>query len=570
MALGNWSIPLLSSGTDAFGKGRKGTFSVRDCRMRELSAVMADDEPATTATQATATAASASSKPTEKSHGKSGANTPADVLAQVGAGFGFELALADASHYYLVAPDFFQARSWMGCIIRAGGTIAVDSLIERDLALIENCVTEVMYQRQRHIPIAGFTSSLLPYDPYGFSHDVDGRVAMNGDEAVPLESDWRWVGCWQVAPPVSLPFAEHGKFEAQLRKEVENVKPSLIRGFAAPCLVPASDMFGWEFATGFWIDFGYSPQMSWSHQVRRRTWKRTRVINEIRVVEARFDIMDLMLLRLERKLELALQPPKSAAQEQRSEHSSNKSGKAAGDRSKPRGFDMRHDSPMSLNVVKQDARRVHQFMANLTRMFGVSSGLLTDEQHLGAKARLLAMQKRAAAAELQLDGFIQKKNAYTANQLNALRHKQQQAQGASSSSTVVASAQSTGELDFDATTEDPSEDAAAAAAADPGILRVWGRPTPIRPYTPDMETDETRELDTPALVQLQRKIMTEQDKALDVLLGTLQRTGKIATAIGSELDRQNVMLADLSNAMDRTGLSLDDVIERGKIIERNA
>ncbi|KAH0607027.1 uncharacterized protein H6S33_003015 [Morchella sextelata] len=73
--------------------------------------------------------------------------------------------------------------------------------------------------------------------------------------------------------------------------------------------------------------------------------------------------------------------------------------------------------------------------------------------------------------------------------------------------------------------------------------RVLGAPLP--------ETDKTRELDNSGLVLLNDQYMREQDKAVEGLLGNVTRMKEIGMAIGSEIEVQNRMLANMDQDVDK-------------------
>jgi syntaxin 8 len=54
----------------------------------------------------------------------------------------------------------------------------------------------------------------------------------------------------------------------------------------------------------------------------------------------------------------------------------------------------------------------------------------------------------------------------------------------------------------------------------------------------------------------QQQVMADQDQGLDILQQSIARQKNIGMAIGNELDDQDVMLSDLSDAMDNTDAKL--------------
>lgn len=76
--------------------------------------------------------------------------------------------------------------------------------------------------------------------------------------------------------------------------------------------------------------------------------------------------------------------------------------------------------------------------------------------------------------------------------------------------------------------------------------RIFGSAQP-------QETDVTRPLDNVGVFQLQKQQMELQDEQAARLTTILQRQRQLGEAIGAELNVQNEMLDDLSNAVDNTG-----------------
>lgn len=66
------------------------------------------------------------------------------------------------------------------------------------------------------------------------------------------------------------------------------------------------------------------------------------------------------------------------------------------------------------------------------------------------------------------------------------------------------------------------------------------------------ETEETAELDSRGLLQLQNQIMSKQDQALENMEKALGRTRHVAVAIGEEVDLQARLLDDLDDHVDVT------------------
>lgn len=76
--------------------------------------------------------------------------------------------------------------------------------------------------------------------------------------------------------------------------------------------------------------------------------------------------------------------------------------------------------------------------------------------------------------------------------------------------------------------------------------RVFGAPQP-------KETEQTRPLDDPGLLQLQQTQVERQDTQLAQLSSILQRQKHLGLAINHEIREQNEMLDDLTNEVDRVG-----------------
>ena len=71
------------------------------------------------------------------------------------------------------------------------------------------------------------------------------------------------------------------------------------------------------------------------------------------------------------------------------------------------------------------------------------------------------------------------------------------------------------------------------------------------------ETEETVDLDNRDLINLQKKIMENQDQGLDQLSDIMARQIQLANAIGQEVDHQNLMLDHLNDHVESTQASID-------------
>ncbi|PVU88661.1 hypothetical protein BB559_004480 [Furculomyces boomerangus] len=81
------------------------------------------------------------------------------------------------------------------------------------------------------------------------------------------------------------------------------------------------------------------------------------------------------------------------------------------------------------------------------------------------------------------------------------------------------------------------------------------------------ETNETKSLDNIGILQLQNRMMTEQDNKVKQFAEILRRQKEIGNAIGNELEIHNQLLNDLNEDVDRTGDRLSSVKRQVKKIE---
>ena len=81
---------------------------------------------------------------------------------------------------------------------------------------------------------------------------------------------------------------------------------------------------------------------------------------------------------------------------------------------------------------------------------------------------------------------------------------------------------------------------------------------------PREESDDTRGYDNHGMLERQQQIMRQQDQGLDLLAQSIARQKNMGLAIGNELEDQNEMLDELSEAMDNTDRRL--VRETGHVM----
>lgn len=107
------------------------------------------------------------------------------------------------------------------------------------------------------------------------------------------------------------------------------------------------------------------------------------------------------------------------------------------------------------------------------------------------------------------------------------------------------------------TSPSPSSAAFKSSSPEPSTgvrpsRRTFGKPANIPPPLA-VETDETRPLENASLMQLQQRMMDDQDTTLEQFSAILRRQKELGTAIGNELDLHNEMLDDLNDDVDRVG-----------------
>eukprot|EP00798_Chlamydomonas_sp_ICE-L_P020265 gene20265-27019_t len=81
---------------------------------------------------------------------------------------------------------------------------------------------------------------------------------------------------------------------------------------------------------------------------------------------------------------------------------------------------------------------------------------------------------------------------------------------------------------------------------------------------PAMETEQTAELDSQGLLQMQKHAMNQQDQALEKMEKTVTSTKHIALAIGEEVDLQTRLLDDLDEDVDVTNHRMRAATKRVK------
>lgn len=84
------------------------------------------------------------------------------------------------------------------------------------------------------------------------------------------------------------------------------------------------------------------------------------------------------------------------------------------------------------------------------------------------------------------------------------------------------------------------------------------------------ETERTAELDNQGLLQLQSKVMQEQDQHLEQMEQTVTSTKHIALAIGEEVDLHTRLLQDLDEDVDHTHTRLKAINQRVKHLLRHS
>eukprot|EP01116_Phalansterium_solitarium_P000932 TRINITY_DN10768_c0_g1_i1.p2 TRINITY_DN10768_c0_g1~~TRINITY_DN10768_c0_g1_i1.p2 ORF type:complete len:134 (+),score=34.14 TRINITY_DN10768_c0_g1_i1:423-824(+) len=84
------------------------------------------------------------------------------------------------------------------------------------------------------------------------------------------------------------------------------------------------------------------------------------------------------------------------------------------------------------------------------------------------------------------------------------------------------------------------------------------------------ETDQTRGLRTDQVLQVQRDIIQEQDRTLDLLGESIGRIKEIGHAIGRETDEQTVIIDDITAGVDRTNVKIRNTTRQVERVERKA
>lgn len=84
------------------------------------------------------------------------------------------------------------------------------------------------------------------------------------------------------------------------------------------------------------------------------------------------------------------------------------------------------------------------------------------------------------------------------------------------------------------------------------------------------ETNETMNYSTDQLLLQQDRAMLDQDRSLDTLANVMRNQKQIATTIGNEIDRQNVLIDSMDNKMDRIQDRLINETKRIRFIDRKS
>ena len=82
------------------------------------------------------------------------------------------------------------------------------------------------------------------------------------------------------------------------------------------------------------------------------------------------------------------------------------------------------------------------------------------------------------------------------------------------------------------------------------------------------ENETTTGYTSNQLLQQQDRILAEQDKGIETLAGIIQNQKRIATTIGQEVDRQNVLIDNMGDNMDQVHERLVRETKRIKIFSR--
>jgi len=84
--------------------------------------------------------------------------------------------------------------------------------------------------------------------------------------------------------------------------------------------------------------------------------------------------------------------------------------------------------------------------------------------------------------------------------------------------------------------------------------RAWGQPA----REPLISDDH----DNAQIIQVQKRIMNEQDEALDILADSVKRQKEIAIEIGKEADEHNQLLDEMDAKVDGTGARIRNATKK--------
>jgi syntaxin 8 len=84
------------------------------------------------------------------------------------------------------------------------------------------------------------------------------------------------------------------------------------------------------------------------------------------------------------------------------------------------------------------------------------------------------------------------------------------------------------------------------------------------------ETDETRDLHADQILLNHDAIIAQQDRGLEALSGIVKSQKYIANTIGSEINRQNVMIDDMGDKMDNVNDRLINNTQKIRFVDRKS
>jgi len=85
-----------------------------------------------------------------------------------------------------------------------------------------------------------------------------------------------------------------------------------------------------------------------------------------------------------------------------------------------------------------------------------------------------------------------------------------------------------------------------------------------------IETSETNVFSSDQLLQHHDRILLEQDRGLDTLTGIVRNQRHVATTIGNEVDRQNVLIDNMGDKMEQVHERLVDGTKKMRLIDRTS